>query len=360
MLRLRKRAMGAALPQVHVVDLREELKAHNHSVFSRLLTEKIRDRLDKKEQTMLFINRRGYAGFVSCRSCGFVIKCSHCDVSMTEHGRKSSPHLVCHYCGATQAMPRVCPECGSPYIAAFGMGTEQVCDRLIKEFPDARVLRMDADTTKNKNGHERVLTPFRNEEADILVGTQMIVKGHDLPKVTLVGAIAADLSMHRGDFKSYENTYQLLLQAGGRAGRGTSPGEFVIQTYMPDAYCIQAIMKNEDTLFYDNELAYRRMGSYPPYRSMVKVLVSSTKQEKADALSKKLAVLIDEAALPDTLRIGPAPDELPFIKDRHRFCLYFKSGEPSSIDEVIRRIEAGTEGDPLARDCHLTYYRSPM
>ncbi|MBR6229842.1 MAG: primosomal protein N' [Eubacterium sp.] len=359
LLRMKNRATGAELPRVHVVDLREELKAKNKSVFSRLLSEKIRQRLDAKEQTMLFINRRGYAGFVSCRSCGFVIKCSHCDVSMTEHGRKNTPYLVCHYCGSTQPKPARCPECGSPYIAAFGLGTEQVADLVSKEFPDARVLRMDADTTKNKGGHERVLKPFRDEEADILVGTQMIVKGHDLPNVTLVGAIAADLSMYRGDYQSFENTYQLLLQAGGRAGRGSRPGEFVIQTYQPEAYCIQAIQNDDDTFFYENELIFRQMGGYPPYRSMLKILISSEKKEKADELGQVIVSIVDRVSPEDTVRIGPAPDELPFIKDRHRISVFLKSEKPSSIDEVIRRIENDTEGNPLLRDCRILYGRSP-
>ena len=360
LLRLTKRAMGAALPTVHVVDLREELKAKNKSVFSRLLREKIRQRLDAKEQTMLFINRRGYAGFVSCRSCGYVLKCSHCDVSMTEHGRKNKPYLVCHYCGSTRPMPERCPECGSPYIAAFGLGTEQVADLVMKEFPDATVLRMDADTTKNKGGHEKVLQPFRDEEADILVGTQMIVKGHDFPNVTLVGAVAADLSMFRGEYQSFENTFQLLLQAGGRAGRGDRPGEFVIQTYQPEAYCIRAIRDADDDCFYENELAFRRMGGYPPYRSMLKILISSKKKEKADELAGQLVSIVDRLALDDTARIGPAPDELPFIKDRHRVSLFLKSKEPASIDRVIRQIEKDTEGNLLLRDCYLSYSRSPI
>ncbi len=359
LLRMNERATGALLPAVHVVDLREELKAKNHSIFSRLLKEKIEDRLRKGEQTMLFINRRGYAGFVSCRSCGYVLKCSHCDVSLTEHGRKKNPHLVCHYCGHTEPMPKTCPSCGSPYIAAFGMGTEQVCEMITKEFPSARVLRMDADTTKQKGGHERVLAPFRKEQADILVGTQMIVKGHDIPKVTLVGAIAADLSMHMSDYKSYENTFDLLMQAGGRAGRNELPGEFVIQTYQPENYCIKAIERSDPDDFYQQELSFRRVSGYPPYRSMLKILISSESREHVNMLSEKLSQMIDEVISAGSVRIGPAPDQLSFIKDRHRMCLFVKSEASCDIDRVIKTIDERTDKDPLMRDCFITYHRSP-
>lgn len=359
LLLMKQRATGAALPTVHVVDLREELKAKNHSIFSRLLKEKIEDRLNKKEQTMLFINRRGYAGFVSCRSCGYVLKCTHCDVSMTEHGRKKNPHLVCHYCGHTEPMPKTCPSCGSPYIASFGMGTEQVCEMLAKEFPTARVLRMDADTTKQKGGHERVLAPFREEQADILVGTQMIVKGHDIPKVTLVGAIAADLSMHMSDYKSHEHTFDLLMQAGGRAGRDELPGEFVIQTYQPDNYCIKSIEMMEPDHFYEQELSYRRVSGYPPYKSMLKILISSGNKEHVEALSEKVSRMIDEVGSDEMVRIGPAPDMLSFIRDKHRMCVYVKSDNPCDIDRVIKTIDERTDNDPFMRDSFITYSRSP-
>ena len=360
LLRMKERATGAELPAVHVVDLREELKAKNHSIFSRLLKEKIEDRLQKGEQTMLFINRRGYAGFVSCRSCGYVLKCSHCDVSMTEHGRKKNPHLVCHYCGHTEPMPKKCPSCGSPYIASFGMGTEQVCEIIAREFPTARVLRMDADTTRQKGGHERVLAPFRKEQADILVGTQMIVKGHDIPKVTLVGAIAADLSMHMSDYKSHELTFDLLMQAGGRAGRDALPGEFVIQTYQPENYCIKAIKNDDPDDFYEQELSFRRVSGYPPYKSMLKILISSPDKEHVNTLGLKLADMIDEVSSEVTSRIGPAPDLLSFIKDRHRMSLYVKSDDPKDIDNVIKTIDERTDTDPLMRDCFISYHRSPI
>ena len=356
LLTMKNRAGGAALPKVHVVDLREELKARNHSVFSRLLTEKISQRLDAGEQTMLFINRRGYAGFVSCRSCGYVIKCEHCDVSMTEHSHGENAYLVCHYCGSRRPMPKKCPECASPYIAGFGLGTEQVLELAEKSFPGARVLRMDADTTKNKGGHERVLKPFRSNQADILVGTQMIVKGHDMPNVTLVGAIAADLSMYRGDYKSFENTYQLLKQAAGRAGRGDKPGEVVIQTYQPDAYCIEAIEQDNDSVFYDNELGFRSLGDYPPYKQMLRILISSKDLVKATAMSEKLAEFA--ADFPSFETVGPAPDNPAFVKDMHRISMYMKCDEPELLDKYMLRIEKEIKGSSLVRDCFLNYSRS--
>ena len=219
LLELKNRAKNARKPEVHVVDLREELQQGNRSVFSRILQEKIRQRLSQGEQTMLFLNRRGYAGFVSCRSCGYVIKCSHCDISMTAHKSHQGDvdKLVCHYCGHATYMPKQCPSCGSPYIAAFGLGTQKVEEMLQKIVPKARILRMDGDTTTGKNGHEQVLAPFRRGEADILIGTQMIVKGHDFPNVTLVAALAADLGMYGGDYRCQERTFDLLMQASGRA-----------------------------------------------------------------------------------------------------------------------------------------------
>ncbi|MBO4396478.1 MAG: primosomal protein N' [Eubacterium sp.] len=357
MLCLKERATGASLPQVHVIDLREELKAKNHSILSRLLHKKLAERLNRGEQSMLFINRRGYAGFVSCRSCGYVVKCSHCDVSMTEHRSGRGSRLVCHYCGSEQAMPAKCPECGSPYIAAFGLGTEKVCELVQKEFPEARILRMDADTTKNKGGHERVLAPFREGEADILVGTQMIVKGHDLPHVTLVGAIAADLSLHQADFHSYERTFQLLRQAGGRAGRGDLPGEFVIQTYQPEAYCIQAVATDDDNRFYEQELCFRELGGYPPFSRMLMLRVSSVDEKRARKLADRIAEIVDKTDSKKLQRIGPAPDRLPFINDQHRIALFIKASDESEIDGAMRRIDSELNGSDLLRDCYFHYER---
>ncbi|MCR4605031.1 MAG: primosomal protein N' [Eubacterium sp.] len=359
LLKLNERATSVPMPQVHVVDLREELKAKNHSIFSRLLKEKINDRLQKGEQSMLFINRRGFAGFISCRSCGYVIKCNHCDVSMKAHMRYGKPdRLVCHYCGSEADMPKVCPECGSPYIAAFGLGTEKVYELVKSEFPEAKVLRMDADTTKNKNGHEKVLAPFREGEADILVGTQMIVKGHDISGVTLVGAIAADLSMHEGDYESNERTYQLLMQAGGRAGRVNKKGEFVIQTYKPDEYCIEAVATGESEHFYERELIFRRMMGYPPYRKMLELTVSSKSEDEVIRCADRIAEYAEKSASEDASVIGPSDAGVSKIKDYYRRLIYIKSDSDEEITRLIDSISEMMNNEKWNKNNRVNYIRN--
>ncbi len=358
--RLRERAGAARLPQVHVVDMREELRSGNRSVFSRMLREKMEDRLRKGEQTMLFLNRRGYAGFISCRSCGYVLKCTHCDISMTAHRNPAGNQLVCHYCGHTESMPPVCPQCGSPYIAAFGLGTQKVEEMLHRQFPDARILRMDGDTTTGKHGHEAILHRFREGEADILLGTQMIVKGHDFPQVTLVAALAADLSMNAGDFRSSERTFQLLMQASGRAGRGEKGGEMVIQTYRPEEYCIQAVKEQNAELFYRNELAYRRITKYPPYSIMLAILVTSEDREAAWACVGFLADVAGRYRERGVVLLGPAEAGVRRVKDRYRFVLYLKfSGEEiwQTVKDELERVSRGTRWE---KTCSIQYDLNPL
>ena len=247
LVKLNARYEERPLPQVSIVDLREELKKGNRSVLSTELKTSLSETLRKKEQAMLFLNRRGYAGFVSCRACGHVMKCPHCDVSLSEH---NGSRLICHYCGYETVKPQVCPSCGSPHIGGFKAGTQQIEKVLEKDFPEARVLRMDFDTTRTKDSYEKILASFSRHEADILVGTQMIVKGHDFPDVTLVGVIAADLSLNMDDYHCGERTFQLLTQAVGRAGRGAKPGRAVIQTYQPEHYSIQAAATQDYGKFY--------------------------------------------------------------------------------------------------------------
>ena len=246
-LRIENRAM----PETEVVDLREELRMGNRSVFSVRLKELMEERLRKGGQIMLFLNRRGYAGFVSCRACGHVIKCPHCDVSLSLH---HGGRMVCHYCGYQTQAPKKCPSCGSVYIGAFRAGTQQVAEAAAKAFPGARILRMDFDTTRQKGGHERILEAFSRKQADILVGTQMIVKGHDFPAVTLMGILAADMSLSAADYRAGERTFQLLTQAAGRAGRGSRPGEVVIQTYQPEHYSIVHAAAQDYEGFYEEEI----------------------------------------------------------------------------------------------------------
>lgn len=337
---LTKRAKEAKLPKVTVVDLKEELKNKNRSVFSRELRRLMEDRLSRHEQTILFLNRRGYAGFVSCRSCGEAIKCPHCDVSLTKHQNDT---LVCHYCGYTVPMVKNCPKCGSRFVAGFGIGTQKIEELVKKEFPGARVLRMDADTTRSKDGHREILSAFANEEADILIGTQMIVKGHDFPKVTLVGILAADMSLFAGDYRASEKTFQLLMQASGRAGRGELPGEVIIQTYKPENPAVMAAAAADYKSFFDSEYAYRKLLGYPPFVNML-VIICSSKDEKS--AERGIAAILAETSVQKEQNvsgririIGPAPAGIKKISDTYRYVLYVKS---ASYEDLIK-IKNGLE-----------------
>ncbi len=320
--RLQDRFGGKYLPSVYRVDLREELKKGNRSMFSNLLYEKMKERLEKKEQIMLFLNRRGYAGFITCRSCGYVVKCPHCDVSLTEHGKNK---LVCHYCGYEALSYKQCPECGSPYIAGFKVGTEQVEERIKTMFPKARVLRMDKDTTRKKDDYEKILSAFAKKEADILIGTQMIVKGHDFPDVTLVGVLAADLSLSAGDYRAAERTFQLLTQAVGRAGRGKTPGEAVIQTYRPDHYAVLHATNQDYESFYKEEIAYRKVCGYPPVMHMLALLFTSANEKRLGDIVKEAAAGLRKAAEEKGWRvIGPADAVVGKINDVYRKMIYIR------------------------------------
>ncbi len=371
---LKKRAKEAAPPKVWIIDLREELKNKNKSIFSNKLKELIEDRLKKQEQIMLFINRRGYAGFVSCRSCGHVMKCPHCDISLTSH---NNGRIICHYCGHEETSPNQCPECGSKYIAAFGTGTQKVEELVRKEFPRARVLRMDTDTTKNKDGHEKNLASFAEHKADILVGTQMIVKGHDFPRVTLVGIIAADLSLYAGDFRSSERTFELLCQAAGRAGRDVLTGEVVIQTYHPEHYSIITAAEGDYEAFYEQEMLYRRVMQYPPAAHILLVLITSKEEEKA----AKAAALTGEALKEylkdqdtglatgqgeadtgeDTVQvIGPAPAGISKINDIYRQVIYLKHGDYDRLVDIKNYLEGFYHFSERFTGCSLQFDFNPM
>ena len=310
------------LADVAVVDLREELKDGNKSIFSRRLQQMIGDRLEKKEQIMMFINRRGYANFVSCRSCGEAIKCPHCDVTLTLH---KDNRLVCHYCGYSIPMPDKCPSCGSPYIANFGVGTQKIEMMAKKMFPQARVLRMDLDTTSKKGGHEEILSAFAEGDADILIGTQMIVKGHDFPDVTLVGVLAADLSLYTPDYRAAERTFQLLTQAAGRAGRDARHGDVIIQTYNPEHYSIVTAAEQDYETFYHQEMAYRRLMKYPPVNVLFTVQMASKSEaalvEAADRLAAHITPQADEEKVQ---MIGPVDASVYKINDIYRKILYMK------------------------------------
>ena len=361
---LTKRGGLGELPQVHITDLREELKKGNKSIFSELLKEKLLERLAKNEQSMLFINRRGYAGFVSCRSCGYVIKCPHCDVSLTFHtmAGQNGGKLKCHYCGFEAAMPKRCSECGSPYIAAFGTGTQKIEELLKRELPQARVLRMDMDTTQGKNGHEKILSAFMNHKADILVGTQMIVKGHDFPDVTLVGVLAADLSLYAGDFRASERTFQLLCQAAGRAGRGEKSGEVVIQTYNPEHYSIQTAAKQDYPSFYEQEILYRNMASYPPVSHLLVVFVTAKEEELAKACADTLKELtMGQLIAPEQVTfVGPSAATVGKVNDVYRQVLYIKSEDYTMLKEIKNFMEGYLSCSERFKQAKVQFDFDPM
>mgnify|MGYP002604790442 FL=1 len=331
------RVENRAMPETEVVDLREELRMGNRSIFSVRLKELMEDRLRKGEQIMLFLNRRGYAGFVSCRACGHVIKCPHCDVSLSLH---HGGRMVCHYCGYQTVQPKKCPSCGSAYIGAFRAGTQQVAEAAAKTFPGARILRMDFDTTRQKGGYERILEAFSKKQADILVGTQMIVKGHDFPGVTLVGALAADLSLYAGDYRAAERTFQLLVQAAGRAGRGTTPGTAVIQTYSPDHYSIETAADQDYKAFFEKEMAFRRMMNYPPAAHLMALYLMSEDEEALNRGAVRLKALAMSHTRQEIALIGPSDAGLSKLKDVYRKVLYLKCTEMNYLTEWKGWLEA--------------------
>lgn len=345
---MKERPGNSVLPAVYTIDLRKELKEGNRSIFSRKLKELMQERLSRGEQTILFLNRRGYAGFISCRSCGHVMKCPHCDVSLSEHGNGM---LICHYCGYQERKPGKCPSCGSPYRMGFKAGTEQVEEAIHREFPEARVLRMDADTTRRKDSYERILSAFADEEADILVGTQMIVKGHDFPGVTLVGVLAADLSLNRNDYRAGERTFQLLTQAAGRAGRGVKFGEVVIQTYQPEHYSVVYAAQQDYAGFYGEEIAYRELVGYPPVEHMLAVLIVSDVQEAGERLGREMTDLVKrEMADVAGLRVvGPAEAAIGKISDLYRHTFYIRHRTYQTLVEAKDRLERFCKGRTLRK-----------
>lgn len=348
LLELKHRVAQKPLPVCHVVDLREELRTGNRSILSRQLQELMEDRLKKHQQIMLFINRRGVAGFVSCRACGHVIKCPHCDVSLSQHknsydAQKGDGKMVCHYCGYEEPEPNVCPVCGSKYISGFKAGTQKI-EMVVKErFPQARVLRMDFDTTRNKEGYEQILSAFANQEADILIGTQMIVKGHDFPNVTLVGVLAADLSLHVSDYHAAERTFQLLTQAAGRAGRGKEAGEVIVQTYQPEHFSIQTAREQDYEAFYSQEIEYRKLLLYPPVYHMLVILCASKWEQTAYDCAKKVAEQIDKKLIPlqkeRIYMMGPVDAVISKVNDIYKKTIYIRT---ENYDTLVR-IKDGIE-----------------
>ncbi len=340
LLEMQERVEEKPLPTCEIIDLREELRKGNRSILSERLQELMEERLNKGQQIMLFLNRRGISGFVSCRECGHVFKCPHCDVSLSQH---NNGKMVCHYCGYEEQAVKTCPECGSKYVSGFKAGTQKI-EQVVKErFPKARVLRMDFDTTRNKDGHEKILAAFANHEADILIGTQMIVKGHDFPDVTLVGILAADLSLHISDYHGPERTFQLLTQAAGRAGRGAEKGEVVIQTYSPEHYSIQLAATQDYKKFYEEEMTYRSLMKYPPVHHMMVMLVASKDQMLAELCAELLANKMQQAQekgrITGVSMIGPADAAVAKVNDIYKKVIYFKHKDYSMLVRIKNALE---------------------
>ena len=343
LIEMNERVKGRALPEVEIVDMRDELVKGNRSIFSAALVESMQQCLDEGHQAILFINRRGYSTFVSCRACGYVEKCAQCDVSMTFH--QSDGMLHCHYCGDMRLPPTVCPQCGSKFIKYFGAGTQKVEEEVARQFPQARVLRMDVDTTSAKDAHEKILGAFRRGEAQVLVGTQMIAKGLDFPNVTLVGVVAADLSLHVPDYRSVERTFQLITQVAGRAGRAEYPGKVILQTYDPEHYGIELAAKQDYRAFYFKEEKMRRRGLYPPFTVLARLLVSSKRVETAQAVAKTLEASMNELLdshpewRRDVIQMRALEAPLKILRGEARWQVFIKMYARDSADEVISQME---------------------
>ncbi|GAA0445610.1 primosomal protein N' [Lentibacillus halophilus] len=338
---LSKRTNNKAMPQMELVDMRHELHAGNRSMFSRSLKNKVEQCISRGEQAVLLLNRRGYSTFVMCRECGHVKECPHCDIALTFH--KNSNQLKCHYCSYEEPMPTYCPSCNSELIRFFGTGTQRMEEALVQLIPQARILRMDVDTTRRKGAHERLLNQFANKEADILLGTQMIAKGLDFENVTLVGVLTADSMLHLPDFRSAEKTFQLLTQVSGRAGRHELPGEVIVQTYTPEHYSIELASQYDYVRFYQNEMRVRKTFQYPPFVFLALITVSDENHAAAARAAQQIAKGLWQSVQTETVVLGPTPSPIPRMKDRYRYqCMIKYKNEPnlrSSIHRLIAQFD---------------------
>lgn len=337
LFKMNRRLTGQNLPDVYIEDMREELKEGNKTIFSRRLRSLIEDRLEKHEQIMLFLNRRGMSSFVSCRECGEVIKCPHCDVSLSLH---KDNFLRCHYCGFEKEMSKICPKCNSDKVRGFKAGTQMVEDFVRKEFPYAVVLRMDADSTQKEEDYESILSRFANHESDILIGTQMIVKGHDFKGVTLVGIVAADMALNANDYRAGERAFQQLVQAGGRAGRGENPGEVVIQTYQPGHYAVVRAKEQDYEAFYEEEIGYREIMMYPPVGNLLGIQVTGSEEPRVIKLSSLISNLVRRIEFDERPQIiGPANATMFKKCDRYRRVIYIKSKKYDTLTVIKDAVE---------------------
>ncbi len=336
LLTLSKRANNSKLPTVEIVDLREELANGNKSMISKKLYEEIRKNIDNKKQTILYLNRRGFSTFVMCRDCGYTVKCKRCNITLTYH--KYTHKLKCHYCGYEQDEVTECPECKSKNIRYFGSGTQKLEEEINKLFPEATTIRMDIDTVSKKNSHEQILSKFRDENIDILIGTQMVVKGHHFPNVTLVGVIAADGSLNIGDFRANEKTFQILTQVAGRAGREKDEGRVIIQTYNPDNYAIEFSKSQDYDLLYDTEIDIRKQLKYPPFCDIILIDMSAKNLKELKDVSKKVHAYLKDRVINErfgVLLYSPVPSPIDKIKDRYRMRIIIKCKYDDRINNLL-------------------------
>ena len=337
LLELTKRANNANLPKVDIVDLREELANGNRSMISRKLKEEIEKNLENKEQTLLFLNRRGYSTFIMCRDCGYTVKCKNCNITMTYHLKQDK--LKCHYCGYETNRVTVCPECSSQNIRYFGTGTQKLEQEINKLFPDATTIRMDIDTVTKKNSHEEILNKFRNENIDILIGTQMIVKGHHFANVSLVGVVSADSSLNIEDFRANERTFQILTQVAGRAGREKKEGRVIVQTYNPDSMAIEYAKDQNYKEFYNSEIEIRKQLKYPPYCDIIMLSLSGTSEQDVINQSKKLYQYLKKRVIDENIGIilySPVPSPIDKIKNKYRYRIIIKCLYKDNINQLLQ------------------------
>ncbi len=333
LIKLTKRANNANLPQIEIVDLKQELANGNRSMISRKLYSKIEENICKKEQTILFLNRRGFSTFVMCRDCGYVAKCKNCNISLTYHSHTNS--LKCHYCGYETKNVNICPECKSKKIKYFGTGTEKLENEIHKLFPNASTIRMDIDTISKKNSHEEILNKFKNENINILIGTQMVVKGHHFPNVTLVGVIAADGSLNLEDYRANERTFGLLTQVAGRAGREKKEGQVLIQTYNPENFVIDFAKKQNYELFYNTEIELRKQLKYPPFCDIIMFGVTSTNEIEVGKAAKKIYELLRKNIENNVAIFRPVPAPISKIKNKYRWRIILKTKLNNTIINSI-------------------------
>ncbi len=357
-LRLTQRANQAAtLPTIDVVDMRQEVENGNVSSFSMSLQEKLQERLEKNEQSVLLLNRRGYSSFVMCRDCGYVLPCPNCDISLTLH--MDSKTMKCHYCGHEERIPYRCPNCGQDKIRYYGTGTQKVEEELQTLLADSRILRMDVDTTRRKGAHEKILRTFGEGQADILLGTQMIAKGLDFPNVTLVGVLNADTALNLPDFRSSERTFQLLTQVSGRAGRAEKPGEVIIQSFNPEHYAIQLAKAQDYEDFYTKEMYIRHRGDYPPYYFTVQITASHPEENEAAKQMFQIATKLKQGLSPQAILLGPTPNAIMRVNNRYFYQVIIKYKQEPMLQPLLKEILTDTQR-ATARGLKLSIDAEPM